>query len=177
MPPKGLALCLFEKASVWSPVNHGADHENGLRGGTENTSYIVALGKAAYLASQSLDKEGERMSELRDHLEAFLVQGIGSGLKINGGAINRLPNTLSVSFPGVTSEDLLARIPELCASTGAACHSSIGSATLKAMGLTREQAAGTVRLSLGWHTSEEEIERAGSLLVDAWENAHVSTTQ
>ena len=83
-----------------------------------------------------------------------------------------MPNTLNVNFPDVAGADLLARIPELCASTGAACHSGASSMspTLAALGLSFEQARGSVRLSGGWFTSEEEIDRAASLLIAAWED-------
>jgi cysteine desulfurase len=78
---------------------------------------------------------------------------------------------LSVRFPEVAGADLLARLPELCASTGSACHSGqvSMSPTLRAMGLTVTQARGTVRLSVGWYTTEDEIQRAANLLIDAWE--------
>ncbi len=172
--PKGVGALFVRDGIQLEPHNHGADHENGMRGGTENTPYIVALGKAAFLASKNLDEEGERMAGLRDRLAEQLKSGVGPDLKIHGEGAQRLPNTLSVAFPHVTGQDVLARVPELCASTGAACHSGTvkGSATLTAIGATPQQAAGTIRLSLGWYTSEEEIERASSLLVDAWENLH-----
>ena len=78
---------------------------------------------------------------------------------------------MNVNFPEVTGHDLLSHAPEICASTGAACHSGQThvSATLAAMGVPAEVAQGAVRLSLGWHTSEEEIERAASALIHAWE--------
>ena len=102
-----------------------------------------------------------------DHLSDAIPR-----LRIHGYGANRLPNTLSVSFPEVTGEDLLRRVPEVCASTGAACHSGdeVASATLTAMGISPEVARGTVRLSVGWTTSEEEIDKAASLIIDAWEN-------
>ncbi len=91
---------------------------------------------------------------------------------MNGDGAELLPNTLSVNFPGVYGHELLARIPELCASTGAACHSGDAalSATLAAMGLNAEQTRGTVRLSVGWQTSKDEVDKAASLLIDAWES-------
>ena len=90
---------------------------------------------------------------------------------IHGEQAQRLPNTLSVNFPRVAAHDLLARIPEVCASIGAACHSGgTGvSATLRAMGLTAQTARGTIRLSVGWQTTVDEIDRAANLLVGAWE--------
>jgi cysteine desulfurase len=112
------------------------------------------------------------MATLRDRLLARLTEGVGRGLSLNGRGADRLPNTLSVNFPGVRGSALLARLPELCASTGSAWHSGSTSMsdTLAALGLSPEVAAGTVRLSLGWYTTEEEIDRAASALVDAWES-------
>ena len=144
----------------------------GLRPGTENVPYIVGLGKAAALAIQHCEEEYRSATEkLRDYLQKVLKQEIGDKLLVNGASVERLPNTLSVSFPDVTGHELLSRIPELCASTGAACHSgdSIVSATLAAIGLTPERASGTVRLSLGRNTKLGEIDSAASLLIDAWE--------
>ncbi len=146
-------------------------HEGGLRPGTENTPSIVALGHASHLAAKGLDDAKVQMTNLRDRLADQLSESI-SGLVIHGGGADRLPNTLSVSFPGVSGYDVLQRVPEICASTGSACHSDgvSMSATLTAMGCRPEQQRGTVRLSLGWHTSQEEIDRASNLLIDAWEN-------
>ncbi len=108
---------------------------------------------------------------LRDRLCGRLTNSI-PGLIVNGLKTQRLPNTLSVSLPGVTGQEVLQRVPEICASTGSACHSdgSVSSATLAAMGYGEAAMAGTVRLSVGWYTSEEEVDRASSLLIDAWEN-------
>jgi cysteine desulfurase len=71
----------------------------------------------------------------------------------------------------VLGHELLSRAPELCASTGAACHSETEaiSPTLAALGVRAEVAQGTIRLSVGWYTTEEEVDRAASLLLDAWE--------
>ncbi len=109
---------------------------------------------------------------LRDRLLARLRGEIGPRLGLNGQKSERLPNTLSVNFPSVVGADLLARIPELCASTGSACHSGLTrvSPTLAAMGVTPDIAQGTVRLSVGWYTSEEQIDRAAELLIGAWES-------
>ena len=169
--PKGVGALFVREGIRLEPALHGADHEKGMRPGTENTPFIVGLGKAAALASRNLDEESDRMCRLRDRLQELLIAGVPE-LRVNGAKAERLPNTLSVSFPGATGLDILRRIPELAASTGSACHSGEvhGSATLNAMGGETEWANGTVRLSAGWDTSEEEIDRASSLLIDAWEN-------
>ena len=170
--PKGVGAIYVRRGVALEPVNHGAGHESGMRAGTENVPYIVGLGYAAMLATKGLDDAYKQLSALRDRLLMRLREAIGGRLTVNGEAAERLPNTLSVNFPDVVGHDLLARSPELCASTGAACHSGATSmsATLKAIGLTPIQASGTVRLSVGWYTSEEEVDRAASLLISAWEN-------
>ena len=153
------------------PLLHGASHERGMRGGTENTPYIVGMGQAAHLAANCIDESSESMTKLRNRLNDHLANGI-PGLQVNGLKAARLPNTLSVIFPGVSGQAILKRVPEICASTGSACHSSglVSSATLSAMGMSAEEMEGAVRFCVGWYSSEEEVDRAGNLLIDAWEN-------
>lgn len=169
--PKGVGALFVREGIELEPLLHGAEHEQGLRAGTENTPYIVGMAQAANLVGKSLDDSYEKMSELRDLLQSRLVDSI-PGLHVNGGRADRLPNTLSVSFPKVQGHDLLARVPEICCSTSSACHSDgvSGSATLIAMGASPERMAGKVRLSVGWYTSTEEIERAAEVLIGAWES-------
>ena len=123
---------------------------------------------------QMVVSEGPRqwpvMQQNRDLLFALLHQGIGQDLTQNGAIEARLPNTLSVNFPHVTGAALLAACPAICASTSAACHSgqSTQTVTQKAIGLPPEIAAGTVRLSLGWHTTKSQVEEAAAMLVAAY---------
>ena len=170
--PKGVGAFYVRRGIALEPVLHGAAHERGLRPGTENTPYIVALGKAAELARKATDDAADRMAALRDRLLENLRSTLGSLLTVHGEQARRLPNTLSVNFPKVSGAELLARIPELCASTGSACHSGTtqASGTLASLGLAPQHVQGTVRLSVGWYTSEEEVDRAANLLLDAWEN-------
>ena len=171
--PKGVGALYVRRGTVLEPLLHGAGHEGGLRAGTENTPYIVGLGRAASLAEQSLVEAADRMTSLRDRLLDKLREAIGPALTVNGEQAPRLPNTLSANFPGVTAADMLRRIPEVCASTGAACHSGSThmSATLAAIGLDAETARGTVRLSLGWYADTDQIDRAAQLLIAAWEDS------
>ena len=169
--PKGVGALYVRRGLTLESLIHGAGHENGIRAGTENTPYIVGLGQAAHLAANALDDSAVGMARLRDRLEKQLSEAI-PGLKINGGSVERLPNTLSISLPMVAGRDILARLPELCASTGSACHSTgqVESATLAAMGKGIDHIAGTIRLSCGWYTSQDEVDRVAGLLIDAWEN-------
>ncbi len=169
--PKGVGALYVRRGIALEPVLHGAGHERGLRPGTENVPHIVALGTAASIAEKHLDESAGRMALLRDRIERRLREGIGRGLCVHAEGAPRLPNTLSVNLPGVSSHALLRRLPELCVSTGAACHddSRSISATLAALGLTPKETRGTVRISTGWYTTEEEIDRAANLLLAAWE--------
>ena len=132
----------------------------------------MGLGVAAELALARETESIQKMRQLRDRLEEILTSGI-SGLTINGLHAERLPNTSSLNFPEVTANEMLKKIPELCVSTGAACHSdSIAlSDTLSAIGLSEKVGAGTVRVSCGKNTTMEEMELAASLLMNAWENS------
>lgn len=169
--PKGVGALFIREGIELEPLLHGAAHEQGLRAGTENTPYIVGMAQAANLVGKSLDDSYQKMSELRDLLQDRLVDSV-PGLHVNGGRADRLPNTLSVSFPNVQGHELLARVPEICCSTSSACHGDgvSGSATLAAMGAPQGRMDGKVRLSVGWYTSTEEIERAAEVLIGAWES-------
>ncbi len=168
--PKGIGVLYVREGVSLEPLLHGADHENAMRGGTENTPYIIGLGRAAALAVERLDENAEHMCGLRDRLQAQLEKAI-EGLVVNGIFAERLPNTLSVCFPNVSGHELLGRCEELCASTGSACHSDerFVSPTLAAIGMNADSAEGVVRLSVGAYSTEAEIDRAASLLIDAWE--------
>ncbi len=169
--PKGIGALYVRRGITLEPVLHGAGHESGLRAGTENVAHIVALGQAAALAARHMVDAADRLAMLRDRLEGRLREGVGEQLAVHASRSERLPNTLSVSFPNVVSSVMLRRIPELCASTGAACRGGSDrlSPTLAAIGLTPTTARGTVRLSVGWYTTEEQVDRASGLLLSAWE--------
>ena len=169
--PKGVGALFVRRGTALEPLMHGAGHEGGLRPGTENTPYIVGLGRAAVNALQAQDEANLRLTRLRDRLLERLQASIGASLTVNGGSVERLPNTLSINFPDISGAELLGRLPEICASTGSACHSGLTkmSPTLQAIGLAPEVARGTVRLSVGWYTSEEDVDRAVELLLGAYD--------
>ncbi|MBU2847658.1 cysteine desulfurase [Acidithiobacillus ferriphilus] len=167
--PKGVATLYVREGTPILPIMAGADHERGLRPGTENVPHIVALGTAARLAQEGVAEEAARLRLLRDALQERLVIAI-PGLLINGHPTERLPNTLNLSFPGVAGWQLLAAAPEIAASTGSACHAGghTVSDILAAMSMPREQALGAIRLSLGRFTTTAEIEEAANALINAW---------
>jgi cysteine desulfurase len=172
--PKGVGALYVRRGTPLAPFARGAGHERGLRPGTENVASLVGLGVACDLAARDLDASAARITALRDRLWTALAAGI-PGLACNGGAA-RLPNTLSVRFPGVTGAAVLAGAPEVAASTASACHSGAAQApaVVLAMGVAPEEAVGTVRLSLGRGTSDDDVARAAEALVRAWRGARSS---
>lgn len=167
---KGVGALYVRNGTPIQPVLVGAGHEHGLRPGTENVAAIVGLGEAARLAAERESQEMERLGELRDALHRHLTRAIPE-LVLNGDPEHRLPNTLNVSFPNVDGRDLLAHAAEdVAASVGSACHEEdeTVSGMLGVMGIAPEQARGAVRLSLGVHTSWEEIDYAATALITAW---------
>lgn len=159
--PKGIGALYRRQGVELEKLIHGANHEMNWRAGTENVLEIVGLGQACELIRRNLTAYQEHLRQMRDRLEEGLRTHL-PGLRVNGAGQQRLPNTSSVSFPGVEASALLAEMPGLAASAGAACHSDRVevSSVLEAMGLPLEYAMGTVRLSVGRYTTAGEIDRA-----------------
>lgn len=169
--PKGIGALFVRTGTPILSVLHGADQEHNLRPGTENVAAIVALGAAAALANASLETMAMHMDTLRSQLHQELIAAI-PGLQLNGHPEQRLPNTLNVSFPGVSGRLLLAEVADvLAASVGSACHSEHDavSGVLAAMGVDAARAAGAVRLSVGRMTTSDEINHVVKSLVIAWQ--------
>lgn len=165
--PKGVGALYVRKGTALESYLFGAGHESGRRAGTENVPYIVALGKAAELAQHRISKGNAEIIFLREQLLAGLQETI-DGVELNGHPVDRLPNTVNVSFEGVIGAELLENIPEIAASTGAACHGGISvlSGVLSAMGKSRERNLGAVRFSLGQWTTSDEINQTIKLVAD-----------
>jgi cysteine desulfurase len=167
--PKGIGALYIRNGTKLDKFIHGAGQEQGRRAGTENVPYIVGLGCACEIASNDSNNYGQDIKVFRDRLHRNILDGLGDGrVKLNGHPEKRLPNTLNVSIKGIIGENLLARMPEIAASTGSACHagSTKPSAVLLAMGLTNEQALGALRLSLGRWTTAQEVDVASRLIVN-----------
>jgi cysteine desulfurase len=162
--PKGVGALYVRRGTALRPYLLGAGHERGLRPGTENVAGIVGLGAACEIARNGLAARTTMLAELRDRLHSALANAI-PGIVVNGRG-ERLPNTLSVRFPGVSGSALLEATPEVAASTGSACHEGheSASAVLLAMGLSQEKALETVRLSVGTTTTREDVDAAADAL-------------
>ncbi len=161
--PKGIGALYIKKGTKIEILQHGGGQESGLRSGTENVPGIVGFGKAAYLISQ---KDIIKMEKFRGKL----IEGVLS--KIQGSRLNgpkeRLCNNINFSFEGVEGEAIGTYLNSynICSSTGSACSSKSlePSHVLKAIGLSDEQAHGSLRLSLSKYTTEEEIDKVLEVL-------------
>lgn len=149
------------------PLIDGGGQEKGRRGGTLNTPGIVGLGKAAELALENLDHDADRLSTLRDKLESSLLERL-DGTAVNGSVSSRLPQTTNIRFRGLDAARLIPQLHELAVSAGSACSSGSGrpSHVLKALGLSDEEAASSIRFGLGRFTTDDEIDRAIAILTE-----------
>lgn len=159
--PKGVGALYIRKGVRISNLIYGGAQERGLRAGTENLPAIVGLGKAIELAVSELPAYGERVSALRDKLINGILEKIPD-VCLNGHRTERLPGNVNVSVRYVEGEALLMRLDlaGIAASSGSACTSGSldPSHVLLAIGLPHEIAHGSLRLSLGSDTTEEEID-------------------
>jgi len=168
--PKGIGALYIKDGTPISPVLFGAAQEQGRRTGTENVAFIAGLGTAAHLVKHRLDIEEARLTYKRNKLHSLLDKEI-KGLKLNGHPELRLPNTLNISFPDVSGQELLNQVSSsLAASMGSACHANSNSASsvLTTMNISYERQRGAVRLSVGHATTEEEIKWAAIILISGW---------
>jgi len=160
--PKGVGALYIKRGVKIVPLIHGGGQERGLRSGTENTAGIVGFGKAAALASDRLAKdEPEKERNLRDRLIDGILEKIEDAM-LTGHRTERLPFHASFCFHYIEGESLLLRLDALGigASSGSACTSGSlePSHVLLAIGLPHEIAHGSLRLTLGKDTSEEDID-------------------
>ncbi len=167
--PKGVGVLYVRSGVQLEPCLHGAGHEGGRRAGTENVPYLVGLGTACELARRSLPAATDRLRRLRDRLWERLRAGLGERVILNGHPERRLPNTLNANFVGHVGAELLTKMPEIAASTGSACHEGkvTQSPVLCAMRVPPEIGRGALRLTVVRFTTEEEIDRAGAILIRA----------
>lgn len=168
--PKGVGGLYLRKRrprAVVAPLLHGGGHEKGFRSGTLNVPGIVGMAEAVHLACDLQAEEAQRLSTLRDRLEAGLLDIPGS--HVNGHGAERLPNTLNISFSDIDGDALIMGLKQVAVSTGSACTSAIiePSHVLSAMGIPDGLAYASVRFSLGRFTSPEEIEHAIGHVKDA----------
>lgn len=159
--PKGVGALYVRKALPFRPFIIGGHQEKGRRAGTENTTGIIALGKACDIAREHIQDENTNVKALRDKLEKGLMDAIPDS-KLNGDKDHRLPNTSNISFGYVEGEAILLMLDQLgiCASSGSACTSGSlePSHVLRAMGVPFTFAHGSIRFSLSRFNTEKEVD-------------------
>jgi cysteine desulfurase len=164
--PKGIGALYIRKGTKIAPFMTGGPQERNRRAGTENVPAIAGLGAAAKLAGRRLQEMQTRVSELRDRLEFRALARIPGG-RVNGRA-PRLPNITNLSFEGLEGEAAVIALDleGIAASTGSACSSGSldPSHVLIAMGLRPEIVQGSVRFSLCYFNTEEEVDRTLQVL-------------
>jgi cysteine desulfurase len=160
--PKGIgALFVRRNPRVHlEPLIYGGGHENGLRSGTLPTHQIVGMGEAFAIAKERMTQDTEHLRTLR----AIFLRGLNAlgGFHINGDDTHCVLGCLNIYFDGINGESLMVRLQRLAFSAGSACNSANAdpSHVLSAMGLTRERANNSLRISFGRFTTTEDIETA-----------------
>lgn len=161
--PQGVgALFIRRDANVpFRPVVFGGGQEGGWRAGTLNVAGIVGAGAAAAAAAATMEAEARRVKRLRDRFEAAVLGSV-PGVEVNGHPTKRLPGVSNLMFPGSPADAMLAAMPSIAASDGSACSAGAPgpSHVLTAMGRTYDEAESSIRFSLGYATTEQEIEQA-----------------
>ena len=173
--PKGVGALWTRPGVRVRPLLHGGSQEDGLRSGTLNVPGIVGIGAAASVARNRLEVDAARHRIQRDRLENELQSAI-EGLRVNASGKDRLPQTSSLTFPGVRAANLLTELRGLALSAGSACASGSGkpSRVLKAIGLSDSDALATIRFSLGRFTTDEQLDTAITMVVEAYRKVHAA---
>lgn len=160
--PKGIGS-LYISSSLKNKMQsqiQGGGQQNNLRSGTLNVPGIVGMGKAAQIALKEMEKDAQKIKQLRDYLEHKLLEI--SETFINGNHANRIFNTTSICFEGINSENLILSLGNICVSNGSACNAvtTKPSHVLKALGMSDRDALSSIRFSIGKYTTLSEIEKA-----------------
>jgi len=168
--PRGIGVLLVRWGVQIEPILHGSFQQAGLRPGTESVALAVGMQKALEIWHTERQQRSVRLTALRDRLEDRLLAGCPDAV-IHDRDADRLPQTTNVSFPGVDRQALVAALDlaGVDCSTGSACASgsSEPSPVLRAMGTAKALLDGSIRLSLGCHTTVAEVEESANRILKA----------
>jgi len=169
--PAGIGALYVRDPSVLASILLGGPQESGLRAGTPNLLGAVAFGAAAAALAEHFHDEALRVSTLSNELLADLFDAIPR-LRLNAPIRDRLPNTLNLTFPGVLGESMLIALDleGIHVSMGSACTAGAvePSHVLLAMGLSHDEARSSLRLSLGWNTTRNDVAHAANIIPRVW---------
>lgn len=166
--PKGIGALYISQNSPFqpAPLIYGGMQQNGMRAGTVPTFLCVGLGEACRIAKQEMHIDANHTENLREKLLAGLRKALPN-VKTNGTMANRLSGNLNIQLPGIDVESLLTKLQrKLAASTGSACNAGLveTSYVLKALGLSSDEIASSIRIGVGRFTTEQEIESTVELM-------------
>ena len=162
--PKGVGALYIRRKNPrvqLKPIMFGGGHERGIRSGTLPVPNIVGLGKACDIAKNVMINESRKIAALRDALLKGIIDE-NPNARINGSMEHRLAGNLNMSFPGINNEAVIAAIPEIAISSGAACTTSTmePSHVLLALGLSKNEAYSSLRFGIGRFNTKEDIDIA-----------------
>jgi cysteine desulfurase len=178
--PKGVGLLYVRQGVQLTALLHGGRHERERRAGTENVAGAVALAAALRWFQENGPAERARLAELRDHLEREVLRRV-EGVHVNSGAAPRVPNTTNLRFDAIEGEPLVIALDlaGFAISSGSACSSGAvePSHVLLAMGLSRDEARASIRISLGRANDRAQVDALVEALVDAVARLRKVSTQ
>jgi cysteine desulfurase len=159
--PRGMGALYIKTGTMIEPIIQGGGQERGLRSGTENIPGIVGMGKAAEIAKNEMEKDSTRMQKMRDRIMNTVLDTIDRSY-LNGHPTQRLPNNAHFRFDYVEGESILLglNMKGIAVSTGSACAAKRleASHVLIATGLLKEEAHGSLELTLGKYNTEEDVD-------------------
>jgi cysteine desulfurase len=168
--PKGVGALYVRKGVDLQPLLYGGPHEHKMRAGTENVAGVVGFGSAAQWVVTESAMEIARQTGLRDRMERMILDRV-PGTHVNGAGTARVGNTSNIRFDGIDSEPLLIALDlkGFAISSGSACSSGATepSHVLGAIGLSREQARSSVRISLGRQNDVEQVDALANAVVES----------
>lgn len=168
--PKGVGALVMAKQMAIDPWLVGGGQERGRRAGTENVPGIVGCGAAAQWVQETLTEEMQRVQQLQQRLERAIQENLPDTLVLGQQAEARLPNTTALALPGIHGETVVINLDlaGYAVSSGSACSSGHNqpSHVPTAMGVAPDLATGMVRISLGWNTTQQEVEHFITRFID-----------
>ena len=166
--PKGVGALYLQWTNPrvqLKPIMYGGGHERGIRSGTLPVANIVGFGKACEISQYVMIEESKRITALRDTLMKMLLDNTSKAI-INGNMDKRLPGNLNMGFPKTNNEAIIAAVPEIAISSGAACTTSTMEAShvLLALGLSKDEAYSSLRFGIGRFNTAKEIKTAANVM-------------
>ncbi len=171
--PKGIGVLFIRLGVPIESILYGEGNESGLRPGTPNVPHVVALGQAAKLAQAGLQSSQQRVAGLLAHFIQTLESLLDGPVNQLCLSSERLPGVSLIELPGVMASDIQQRLPDICLGLlpqRLSEQDSNGDCVFRSLGLTQERIGSIMRISIGWTTTEEELQRAAYRIADAYES-------